>query len=173
MKIKGLVDEDFVNYKVPSMLIIAPSCDFKCDKENKEKVCQNSRLAREEEIEFSKEELIKRYLSNPITKAVVFGGLEPFDTPISLLSFIDCFRNKFGCEDPVVIYTGYTEEEILSGKFSDATKEVLKTFVTTLLNTKNIVIKYGRFRPGYEPHYDAVLGVKLASDNQYAKEYNF
>ena len=33
----------------------------------------------------------------------------------------------------------------------------------------NIVIKYGRYIPGQTPHYDEVLGVKLASDNQYAE----
>ena len=34
-----------------------------------------------------------------------------------------------------------------------------------------VIVKYGRFRPNQEPHYDEVLGIKLASINQYAKEY--
>jgi hypothetical protein len=33
----------------------------------------------------------------------------------------------------------------------------------------NIVIKFGRYRPGQQKHFDEVLGVELASDNQYAK----
>jgi len=33
MIIKGLIDEDFVNYKKPSMTIMMPYCTFKCDKE--------------------------------------------------------------------------------------------------------------------------------------------
>jgi hypothetical protein len=33
----------------------------------------------------------------------------------------------------------------------------------------NIIIKYGRFIPNHQPHYDEILGVKLASDNQYAE----
>ena len=37
----------------------------------------------------------------------------------------------------------------------------------------NIVVKFGRFRPNQDPHYDNVLGVKLASNNQYAKKYNY
>ena len=31
MVVKGIVDEDFVNYKVPSMTIMFPYCDFKCE----------------------------------------------------------------------------------------------------------------------------------------------
>jgi hypothetical protein len=44
-----------------------------------------------------------------------------------------------------------------------------KSFYKDLCQFSNIIIKFGRFRPGQEPHYDEVLGVKLASDNQYAK----
>lgn len=32
MKITGLVDEDFINYKAPSMFISTSKCSFKCDK---------------------------------------------------------------------------------------------------------------------------------------------
>ena len=31
--VKGIIFEDFVNYKKPSMVIEMPYCDFKCDKE--------------------------------------------------------------------------------------------------------------------------------------------
>ena len=34
-----------------------------------------------------------------------------------------------------------------------------------------VIVKFGRFRPNQEKHYDEVLGVYLISDNQYAKEY--
>jgi hypothetical protein len=60
-----------------------------------------------------------------------------------------------------VIYTGYEEWELLTNPYYEK-----------ILEYDNIVIKYGRFRPGQVPHYDEVLGVKLASDNQYAKRYN-
>ena len=33
----------------------------------------------------------------------------------------------------------------------------------------NIIIKYGRYIMGEELHYDEVLGVNLASSNQYAE----
>ena len=34
---------------------------------------------------------------------------------------------------------------------------------------KNIIIKFGRFIPNRPSRYDEVLGVELASDNQFAK----
>ena len=33
----------------------------------------------------------------------------------------------------------------------------------------NIIIKYGRFIPGDKPHRDELLGIDLASQNQYAE----
>ena len=41
MKIKNIIEEDFVNYKVPSMFISTSQCDFKCDRECGKNVCQN------------------------------------------------------------------------------------------------------------------------------------
>ena len=161
MLIKGLQDEVFGDYKKPAMQIVFPSCDFKCDKENGCQMCQNSQLAHEPIIDIDLYEIKKRYINNPITKAIVLGGLEPFDSPLQLINFIFDFR--IYSSDDIVIYTGYTEEELqdmdkLPGLALDSIKSV-----------PNIIIKYGRFRPNQEPHYDEVLGVKLASDNQYAK----
>ena len=48
MKIKGLISEDFVNYKKPAMTIMFPHCNgFKCGAE----YCQNSPLSKAEDIE--------------------------------------------------------------------------------------------------------------------------
>ena len=38
-----------------------------------------------------------------------------------------------------------------------------------LLQYPNIIIKYGRFIPDQKSHYDEILGVELASNNQYAR----
>ena len=46
---------------------------------------------------------------------------------------------------------------------------MLKSLLKNKMNFKNIIIKYGRYIPDQEPHYDEVLGVNLASDNQYAE----
>lgn len=161
MQIKGLKDEDFVNYRKPSMFIIFPFCSFKCDKENGCNLCQNSHLAQEPIIEISINNLITRYVSNPLTKAIVCGGLEPFDSANDLLDLVDTTREWYGIKDDIIIYTGYTEEE-LQDNF---------TF-QQIIKYPNIVIKFGRFRPDHNGHYDEALGVKLSSDNQYAKRYN-
>ena len=155
MKVKNIIDEDFINYKLPSMFISTSQCSFKCDTECGQAVCQNLPLATAPIIEISAEQLVKRYLDNDITKAIVIGGLEPFDTMNDLFKVLDAFRAK--CDDNIVIYTGYTEEELsgIIGCIAD--------------KYPNIIIKFGRFIPNYPKHYDEVLGVELASDNQYAK----
>jgi ferredoxin-thioredoxin reductase catalytic subunit len=171
MKIKGVVFEDFVNYKKPSMYLIFPNCSFKCDKECGRHVCQNSTLASEPVIEIDKDELIENYLSNPITESVVMAGLEPFDSQLDLLPFVDALRRQYHCNNDVVIYTGYTEQELQEGNWGNGSKENQRQYWLSLISYGNIIIKYGRFRPDEPSHYDEVLGVNLASSNQYAKKY--
>ena len=154
MVIKGITAEDFSNYKKPSMFIAFPRCDFKCDRECGVQVCQNGALAKAPDIDIDVGIIVKKYLDNPITKAVVVGGLEPFDSWSDLLLFIEKFREK--SQDDIVIYTGYYKEEI-------ADKIII------LKQYPNIIIKFGRFIPGHEKHYDETLGVMLASSNQYAE----
>lgn len=152
MKIKGLISEDFVNYKKPAMTIMFPHCNgFKCGAE----YCQNSPLSKTKNIELNISDIIIRYLNNPITESVVMQGLEPFDSWNDLVEFIDCLR--VFTDDDIVIYTGYYKEEIADK-------------IPLLSKYKNIVIKYGRYIPGQEKHYDKVLGVYLASSNQYAEK---
>ena len=170
MRIKGFIDEDFINYKAPAMYIAFPSCTFKCDKENKCQLCQNWNLTKEPDIEVEKEVLIERYLKNSLTEAIVLGGLEPFDSEFDLLPFIDCLRRQYHCNDTVVIYTGYTEEEIIKGNFGVNTNSKMQVqYWQELKELGNIIVKFGRYRPNEKPHFDEVLGVKLSSNNQYAK----
>lgn len=157
MKVKGINFEDFVNYKKPSMFISFPNCSFKCDKECGRAVCQNSALALSPDIEISVEEIVERYINNPITKAIVCGGLEPFDSFRDLSELITKLREV--TNDEIVIYTGYKEEEIM---------EYVEPFLFTF---SPIIVKYGRFIPDCESYLNEVLGVKLASPNQYAKRY--
>lgn len=157
MWLKGITDEDFVNYKIPSLFIATASCSFKCDKECGRPVCQNAELAKAEPIFTDDDYLIRRYLNNKISKAIVFGGLEPFDQWRELFQFLQKLRMQYGCTDPVVIYTGYTQEEI-DGELH------------FLISLPNIIVKFGRFVPDQRPHLDPVLGVNLASDNQYAEQ---
>lgn len=161
MKIKGLIDEDIVNYKKCSMYIAFPNCTFKCG----EDLCQNSELAKTPPIEMSFDEISTRYINNPLTSAIVLAGLEPFDSPFDLMGIVDTIRNKYECDDDIIIYTGYTEDEFLS-----PIDLKLGMVYKNLCKYNNIIIKYGRYIPNEEPHLDEVLGVKLASDNQYAKK---
>lgn len=158
MRVKTVVDEDFTNYKKPSMFIGTISCGGKCCIEAgiPLSVCQNDGWRSGAPIVLSNRELCQRYLNNPLTKAIVFGGLEPFEQFKELERFIFTLRRVFGCDDDVVIYTGYNPEElsfelnVLSGYYN------------------NIIVKFGRFVPNSQHRFDEVLGVELASENQYA-----
>lgn len=154
MIIKQLLDEDFVNYKKPSMFIGFPSCSWKCDKECGMQVCQNGALATSQIKNIGFKTIVNRYINNPITSSVVCGGLEPFDTWDDLYCLVTYLR--LSTQDDIVIYTGYYKEEI-------------EVYINELKVFPNIIIKFGRYIPGCEKHYDEVLGIYLASDNQYAE----
>jgi organic radical activating enzyme len=162
LNVKGIIDEDFVNYRKASMFIATSKCSFKCDAECGKCVCQNSELANANNIPISDDDICKRYIDNDITESIVIGGLEPFDTFDELHSFIDTARNKYDIKDEIIIYTGYTETELTESGFSKSRLDSIKEF-------ENIIIKFGRFIPDQKKHFDEVLGVYLSSDNQYAK----
>lgn len=158
MRLKALIDEDFTNYKKPSMFIGTISCNWKCCKEQNLDVsmCQNSALAQSDMVELANEIIVKRYKNNAITKAIVFGGLEPFDQYQEMIELISEFRRQ-KIYDDIVIYTGYYDYEIPKDRLQN------------LLGLQNIIVKFGRYIPNTGRRYDEVLGVILASDNQYAE----
>lgn len=169
MKIKGLIDEDFVNFSLPSMYIAFPNCSWKCGRG----LCQNNPLAQSPDFEISREKICERFISNSISQAFVFAGLEPFDSFMDLLSLVDTIRNKYQLKNPIVIFTGYTKEELEEGKLSiDGSREIFKSGWEFLVSLPNIVVKFGRYIPNQDSHVDNVLGVKLASPNQYAEWFN-
>lgn len=154
MKIKGIIDEDFTNYKKASMFIAFPHCTFKCEQECGLHCCQNKDLIDEPNIELSEFAIASRYSFNMITNAIVIGGLEPFDDWNDLETLVNALRSV--TQDDIVIYSGYNEDEI-------------KDKLRILCRYKNIIVKFGRFVPNSALRYDEVLGVILASDNQYAR----
>ena len=158
MIIKGIKDEDFLQYRLPSMLVAFPSCTFKCEKECSgcKGMCQNGSLANSPNIEISAKAIVGRYMSNPISKALVCGGLEPFDSYTQLLELLTEFRAT--CDDPIVVYTGFYKDEI------EQKLEYIIEFIP------NVIIKFGRYIPNEEKHLDPILGVELASSNQYAEK---
>lgn len=137
------------------MMLATCCCDWKCLKElNLDiSVCQNSQIVEQKNIEVSIESIINRYLNNPITQAVVIGGLEPMLQFEEVLEFIKQFRQR--SNDDIVIYTGYYPEEI-------------KDKIEQLKQYKNIIVKFGRYIPNRNKRFDNVLGIWLASDNQFA-----
>lgn len=155
MRIRALVEENFQDYKKCSMLIGTAFCNWKCCKECGEDLCQNIPLAQSPIIEMSNGDIAEKYLKNELSSAIVFGGLEPFDQFDEMIFCIDTLRRY--TYDDIVIYTGYNKDEI------EYEVEYLKRF-------KNIIIKFGRFVPHDTPRYDEVLGVTLASQNQYAEK---
>lgn len=159
MKVKFILEEDFVNYKKPNMFIGTCFCDFKCCHEigAPESMCQNEPWFQEPIKEIGADTIIHKYTSNPFTTAIVFGGMEPLLQFEEIVDFIQRFRKI--SNDDIVIYTGYNKDEIL---------DKIQIFQNN--NIKNIIIKFGRYRPNEEKHFDEVLGVNLASSNQYAEK---
>lgn len=155
MRLKFIKDEDFVNYKKASMFLGTITCSFKCCKELNLPctICQNEPWFNQPITNKDDTEIVKRFITNPFTAAVVIGGLEPLDQFEELINLIREFRKK--TEADIVVYTGYREDEI-QGQI-----EQLKQF-------SNIIIKVGRYVPNASSRFDEVLGVTLASDNQYA-----
>lgn len=157
MKVKGILDEDFVNYKLPSMTIMSNSCNWKCCVEAGVdiSVCQNAAIVSAPDIDVDPYRLFHRYCGNAISKAIVFGGLEPMLQSADILEIIGVFRSG-GCMDDIVIYTGYNPNEL--------GKEIV-----LLKQYPNIVMKFGRYIPNGKSRYDAVLGVALSSENQFGE----
>lgn len=164
IKIKGIDQLDFANYKEPSLFIAFPYCSFKCDKEAGCKVCQNRELANSPTFNVTIEYILQLYFNMPITKAIVLGGLEPLDSMDDLIELITAVRNV--CRDTIIIYTGYTEEEI--GQMDYTYNNAKMNVLDILKDFGNIIIKVGRFIPNDEKKFDEILGVNLASKNQYA-----
>lgn len=157
MRVKAIVAEDFINFKLPSMFITTCFCDWKCCTELGIDigVCQNAPLAQSENKEIDDQTIYDQFVNNPITKAVVIGGLEPMIQINEVIDLINLFRNQ-GEDCPFVIYTGYYPNEIFEE-------------LNLLKKYKNIIIKFGRYIPNRPKKYDNILGIDLVSDNQYAE----
>ena len=157
MRVKAIIEEDFINYKLPSMFISTCFCDYKCCTELglDTGVCQNAPLAQSENIDIPDQTIYEHFVNNPITKAVVIGGLEPMIQINEVINLINLFRIQ-GETCPFIIYTGYYPNEI---------PEPLKR----LKQYKNIIVKFGRYIPKSQSVYNEILGVVLSSSNQFAE----
>lgn len=160
MKLKQIIDESFGDYKECSMLLVVPSCTFKCEG------CQNKHLMQLPTQEFPDEEIWERFQKNPLTKAIVIGGLEPLDDIMDIAKFIFIGVTK-EMEVPLIIYTGYDVFDL------DGCRplEMRILYSAFDLYKAPITVKYGPYIKGRKSVYNEILGVTLASDNQYTAQY--
>lgn len=154
IEVKGIIWEDIVNYKKIGTTLMFPICKgFKCGAE----FCQNSSLAAAPSQTVLINSFMRKYIDNPLTEAIILQGLEPFDSLVDVYT-VAAALSDFNVTDDLVIFTGYDKEEV-------------SWRIEPLFNIPgHLIIKWGRYRPNQEPHYDPVLGIYLASDNQYGEQ---
>ena len=71
MLIKGILNGDLINYKKPAMVIEFPFCDFKCERECGEQMCQNSALTTAANIDLSTNKIIWKYFKDEIPEVYI------------------------------------------------------------------------------------------------------
>ena len=157
MIVKLVKQDDFVQYKKPCVVVCFPNCTWKCCTEAgiPTSVCQNQEMCGLKDIDITPEDVYNLYKESLFAESICCSGLEPmlqFDDVLSLLKY---FR-EHDCNADFVVYTGYYRNEI-------------EDKIEQLAKYKNVIVKFGRYVPNQEKHYDEVLGVWLASDNQYAE----
>lgn len=146
--------EVFQDYKKSALLFSTCYCDWKCCHEAGVDIdiCQNQKVSQQREVTLPFESILKK-VNQSFTDAVIFGGLEPILQADEVVQCIEYLR-KHGVKKDIVVYTGYYLEEIDP-----------ETLAYLALN--DCILKCGRFIPDRKPKFDAVLGITLASDNQY------
>ena len=157
MIVKLVKQDDFVQYKKPCVVVCFPNCTWKCCTEAgiPTSVCQNQEMCGLKDIDITPEDVYNLYKESLFAESICCSGLEPmlqFDDVLSLLKY---FR-EHDCNADFVVYTGYYRNEI-------------EDKIEQLAKYKNVIVKFGRYVPNQARHYDEVLGVWLASDNQYAE----
>lgn len=150
------------------MFIATTECDWKCCKECGKNICQNMQLAQMSDVEISPETLISRFKANFISEAIVFGGLEPLYAPDNHVHAFNEFSHYIYLLPhftDVVVYTGYYPSEIHYSNFQ---------FWQAQTNSihGNLIFKFGRYIPNKPSRRDPILGVELASNNQFAININ-
>lgn len=160
--------DDISDYKHTAMLLVFPNCLGKC------KNCQNSKLQKRNkfnDIFVTAESIINYYNRLKTHSAIVCAGLEPFDSFYDLKDIFECFVDSAKKpENDFVIYTGYYYDEIKENV--DELHDYLKRNNKNSL--KRLIIKFGRYdetQPNRKGDVNPILGVTLATCNQYVVSY--
>lgn len=140
--------ETFIDYKKTSMYIAFPVCSLNC------KNCHNKELRNKNTVELDYKTIVDYILNNPIIESVVLSGMNPMDSFDDVVGLIKELRKKSNMD--VVIYSGKLKYE-------------LKKEISVLKSFSNIIVKFGEYKENDIPIYSEVLGINLASSNQYAR----
>lgn len=148
------------------MLLVTPNCSWKCPG------CQNTHLAQLETQNFPDEDILERFFNNPLTSAIVIGGLEPLEDMQDVRQFISALGQKVYSDElekpTIVVYTGFELDEIEDQLYWSGLEPEMRAY-------GNCILKYGRYNPVYQTNGDKVervdiwnedLGINLASPNQ-------
>ena len=159
IELKGIIWEDMVNYKKICTTLMFPKCNWKCDIENGVQLCQNRGLAATPSQWYDINDIMTKYMHTYLSEAIVLQGLEPLDSPLDVYTVaaaLKCWK----IDNDLVIYTGYNPHE-------DEVDNIIDSI--SYLIPGHLIVKWGRYIPNQTPHYDPILGIKLASDNQYGE----
>lgn len=159
VRLRIIKEEVFQDYKEPCLFLGYAFCDWKCCKDMgvHKSFCQNSALAQAPIEEYTYDEIIDRFMNNPITRAIMLAGLEPFwKQEQETLGLIKAIRARLP-HTVIIIYTGYYKEEM--------SEEVIKT----ITDVGRVIVKWGRYNKDLPSRYDETLEIQLASSNQYAE----
>lgn len=159
IELKGIIWEDMVNYKKICTTLMFPKCNWKCDIENGVQLCQNKGLAATASQWHNIDTIMDKYKNNPIPEAIVLQGLEPLDSPIDCYTVAAALQ-CWGIKDDLIIYTGYYPYEKDISQIIDSIAS---------LTPGHLIVKWGRYIPNQPSYYDPILGINLASSNQYAE----
>ena len=140
--------EVYNDYKKVGVLLATPTCNNNC------KYCQNEYLKKKKPIEYDISEIFNFVKKNKLIKSFIFGGLDCMDSFDQTYDIIKEIRKKFDYD--IVLYTGKLK--------TDINLEIEK-----LKNFKGIIIKFGKYKKNKEKKYDELLGITLASNNQYSR----
>ena len=171
MKLFDIKTDDITDYKKISLLLVFPYCSGKCGID-----CQNRQLwNKKPDLDIELCNIVEFYNSLKTHEAVVFAGLEPFDS----IEIYDLIYNFIKNRKPVdiVIYTGYTDKEYLENYEKDLIEKFVVACKENLVYTSEskIIVKTGRYDKSQicNDNYSSILGVNLATKNQRAREYTY